>query len=260
MVPGLDAFRDWFEGFHGRHVIIGGTACNLIYASYGAPERATKDIDLVILADAFNREYFNRFVEFVEAGGYQHRTKDGRYELYRFERPADNAFPPKLELLSRRPEVLRGIETALGRLQTTDGPYSLSAILLDDDYYQLLEEGVETIDGLPVLGLHYLPVFKMHAWCNLSRDRQSGLNVHSDEINKHRSDVCKLCSLITPGTTVELAPSIREEITRFVEAQPWDDNMLRSWSLPINSEDMASVIRSIYLPEKTHARRGTQDS
>ena len=41
MVPGLNAFRDWFEGYHGRHVIIGGTACNLIYAQYGAPERAT---------------------------------------------------------------------------------------------------------------------------------------------------------------------------------------------------------------------------
>ena len=97
MVPGLNAFRDWFEGYHGRHVIIGGTACNLIYAQYGAPERATKDIDLVVLAEAFDRSYFERFVSFVRAGGYEHRTKSGRYELYRFERPANKDFPPKIE-------------------------------------------------------------------------------------------------------------------------------------------------------------------
>lgn len=61
MVPGLSVFRDWFENYHGRHVIIGGTACNLVYAQYGAPERATKDIDLIVLAEAFDRAYFDRF-------------------------------------------------------------------------------------------------------------------------------------------------------------------------------------------------------
>lgn len=247
MVPGLNVFREWFEDYHGGHVIIGGTACNLVYAQYGAPERATKDIDLVILAEAFNRAYFDRFVSFVRAGGYDHRTKDGRYELYRFERPTDASFPYKIELLGRRPEVLDGMETALGRFRTTDDTYSLSAILLDDDYYQLLENGIEVIDGLPVLGLRYLPVFKMHAWANLSRDRAAGLAVHSDEINKHRSDVCKLCSLFGPGETVELPEPVREEVARFVEARPWDDNMLRGWRLPVDSEGMANIIKSIYL-------------
>lgn len=31
-----------------------------------------------------------------------------------------------------------------------EGYYSLSAILLDNNYYQLLEDGTEVIDGLPV--------------------------------------------------------------------------------------------------------------
>ena len=129
----MNVFRDWFENYHGRHVIIGGTACNLVYAQYGTPERATKDIDLIVLAEAFDRAYFDRFVMFVHAGGYEHRTKDGRYQLFRFEKPRNADFPPKIELLSRRPEVLDGEETALGRFRITDGDYSLSAILLDDD-------------------------------------------------------------------------------------------------------------------------------
>ena len=241
MVPGLNAFRDWFEGYHGRHVIIGGTACNLIYAQYGAPERATKDIDLVVLAEAFDRSYFERFTSFVRTGGYEHRTKSGRYELYRFERPTNKDFPPKIELLSRRPDALEGIDTALGRFSTTDDNYSLSAILLDDDYYQLLEDGTEIIDGLPVLGLRYLPVFKMHAWANLRRDRASGRTVHSDDINKHRS------ALFSPGEKVELPDSVRDEVAHFVEEQPWDNNMLRGWRLTVDSDGMADVIRSIYL-------------
>lgn len=247
MVPGLNTFREWFDGYHGRHVIIGGTACNLIYAQYGAPERATKDIDLVVLAEAFDRAYYERFVSFVRTAGYDHLTKDGRYQLYRFERPADTSFPPKIELLSKRPEILEDVETTLGRFRTTNDSYSLSAILLDDDYYQLLERGVETINGLPVLGLRYLPVFKMHAWANLSRDKAAGLTVHSDEIKKHRSDVCKLCSLFGPDVKIELPGPVREEVAHFVEARPWDDNMLKEWHLPIDSQSMADLIRSIYL-------------
>ncbi len=111
------------------------------------------------------------------------RLGSGTYTMvYRFERPANKDFPPKIELLSRRPDALEGIDTALGRFSTMDDNYSLSAILLDDDYYQLLGDGTEIIDGLPVLGLRYLPVFKMHAWANLMRDRASGRTVHSDEI------------------------------------------------------------------------------
>ena len=100
-------------------MIIGGTACNLVYAQHGVPERATKDIDLVVLAEAFDRAYFDRFVTFVRAGGYEHRTKDGRCQLFRFERPRDAGFPPKIELLVRRPELLDGAETE--RVATEEG-------------------------------------------------------------------------------------------------------------------------------------------
>lgn len=48
MVQGIETFKQWFESYSTRFVIIGGTACNLIYAEYGAPERATHDIDMVL--------------------------------------------------------------------------------------------------------------------------------------------------------------------------------------------------------------------
>ena len=205
MVLGLERFKSWFDGYSGRYVIIGGTACNLFYAEYGAPERATHDIDMVIVAEAFDRAFYERFVEFVKAGGYQHRGKDQKYVLYRFESPADPSFPPKIEILSRRPEYLVGIETDLGRFRTVDAAGSLSAILLDDEYYDLLEGGITEVDGLPVLSLEFLPVFKIHAWANLSDDKASGKRrVSSDEVNKHRRDVLRLCALFEPGVRIVL--------------------------------------------------------
>ncbi len=247
MVPGLNTFKKWFEGYSTRYVIIGGTACNLIFAEYGAPERATHDIDMVIVAEAFDQAFYRRFIEFVEAAGYRHKNKARGYELYRFESPSDSSFPQKIELLSRRPENLQGIESDLGRFQTVDATGSLSAIFLDNEYYDLMEKGIVEIDGLPVLSLDYLPVFKIHAWVNLSDDKALGKRVSSDEINKHRRDVLRLCALFNPGTHIDLPNSIKAEVKRFVSEQPWDNNMMRNLKLAISADEMADIIRLVYL-------------
>ena len=247
MVPGLDTFKNWFEGYSGRYVIIGGTACNLIFAEYGAPERATHDIDMVIVAEVFDQAFYRRFVEFVKEAGYRHKNKAMGYELYRFESPADSNFPQKIELLSRRPGNLQGIETDLGRFQTIDASGSLSAILLDDEYYELIERGIVEINGLPVLSLNYLPIFKIHAWANLSDDKASGKRISSDEINKHRRDVLRLCALFNPGTHIDLPNSIKVEVSRFVAEQPWDNNMMRNLKLAVSADEMADIIQAVYL-------------
>lgn len=247
MVRGLDVFRDWFEEFPSRYVVIGGTACNLILAKYGAPERATHDIDMVVVAESFDEAFYRRFVSFVKEGGYRHKGKADKYILYRFEQPSNASFPPKIELLSKRPDHLAGIETDLGRFQTIDATGSLSAILLDDAYYDLLDRGIEVVEGIPVLGLHYLPLFKIHAWANLIDDKAAGKAVRSDEINKHRRDVLRLCALFEPGTEIAVPSSIVSEVKRFVTERPWDDNMMRNLGLRISADEMANLIESSYV-------------
>lgn len=250
MVHGLETFREWFSDYPTRYVVIGGTACNLILAQYGAPERATHDIDMVIVAESFDKAFYERFVAFIRQGGYQHKGKANKYVLYRFNKPNNESFPPKIELLSKRPEHLAGIETDLGRFQTIDASGSLSAILLDDSYYDLLDRGIEIIEDIPVLGLYYLPVFKIHAWTNLSHDKAAGRNVHSDEINKHRRDVLRLCSLFEPGAKITLPANIITEIENFVEIRPWDDNMMRNLGLRISANEMADLILGSYIRDE----------
>ena len=216
-------------------------------AQYGAPERATHDIDMVIVAESFDDAFYRRFVSFIEEGGYRHKGKADRYVLYRFEHPSNESFPPKIELLSKRPDHLAGIETDLGRFQNLDATGSLSAILLDDAYYDLLDRGIEVVEGIPVLGLHYLPVFKIHAWANLSDEKAAGRAIHSDEINKHRRDVLRLCALFEPGTEVPLPSGIVAEVHRFVRERPWDDNMMRNLGLRISADQMADLIEASYV-------------
>lgn len=98
-----------------------------------------------------------------------------------------------------------------------------------------------------MLSLHYLPVFKIHAWANLSNDKAAGKRVSNDEIGKHRRDVLRLCALFEPDTHIDLADSIKSEIERFVSEKPWDENMMRNLKLKITADDMVEIIRSAYL-------------
>ena len=54
MVRGIDSFRDWFQGYEDQYAIIGGTACDLLMTDEGLDFRATKDIDLVLIVEAFD--------------------------------------------------------------------------------------------------------------------------------------------------------------------------------------------------------------
>ena len=57
---------------------------------------------------------------------------------------------------------------------------SLSAILLDDDYYEFLKQGKVTVDGVTVLDAAYLIPFKAKAWMNLTDRKAAGEHVDID--------------------------------------------------------------------------------
>lgn len=41
----------------------------------GAPFRATKDLDMVLIIEALDTSFVNTFWQFIEDGGYEHREK-----------------------------------------------------------------------------------------------------------------------------------------------------------------------------------------
>lgn len=64
--------------------------------------------------------------------------------------PEDITFPKMIELFCRKDFELRNAK-GISPVHFDDEVSSLSAILLDDDYYQALVDGKAIIDGLSVL-------------------------------------------------------------------------------------------------------------
>jgi hypothetical protein len=132
--------------------------------------RATKDIDLVLILEAMTPDFGTRFCNYIVEGQYQHCNKStGVPQFYRFSQPKSNDFPAMIELFSRRSDAIQLPDDAvLTPLPIDEDISSLSAILLDDDYYTFLRSGKVIIDGVTVLGPAYLIPFKAKAWLDLS--------------------------------------------------------------------------------------------
>ena len=250
MVRGLDVFRKHFTGFEDRFVLIGGVACDLAMEQAGLEFRATKDFDIVLCIEALDAEFVNRFWDFIEAGGYQQREKsDGKQEYYRFIKPAESTYPEMLELFSRTPLEFDIPESShLTPIPVDQEIDSLSAILLDTDYYECIQQGRQMIDGIPVLGVEYILPFKAKAWLENTKRKQEGGKVDSRDIRKHRNDVFRLFPLLVPGQRVEISEAIRQDMSQFIEAMPNEDGLIIT-DLGIRNaplEAVLSTLSSIY--------------
>jgi len=252
MIPCIDIWRERFAEDSDCYVVIGGAARELIYADRGVWEdTTTKDLDVVLIAEALDAGFVSRFMSFVREGAYSHVTKSGDTQMFRFSLPSDDSFPQQVELLCRRPEYMRGVEASIGKVSVDDAEYSLSAILLDDDYYGLLASGVAVTKryGIPTLAQEYLPVFKMRAFDDLQTRRKRGEVVHSGEIGKHRRDVMRLMAIMPDGVKVELPDQVRREVERFLQlVEEPGKSYMRSIGLGgVSFADIEHRIREVYL-------------
>ena len=220
MVTGVDRFRDHFAGHDHQYVLIGGAACELLMEEVGLAFRATKDLDIVLIVEALDPAFSERFWMFVEEGGYEIRERsEGERILYRFQKPAKLDYPAMLELFSRNPEGLVLAEgSAFTPLPIGDEAASLSAILLDEDYYAFLKAMVREVGGIPVLGEAAIIPFKARAWIDLGQRRDAGDRVDEKDVKKHRNDVARLLQLLPADARYDVPDKVRADMSVFVAA------------------------------------------
>lgn len=247
MVKGLDKFREYFADFSEQYVLIGGAACDISFEEGGADFRATKDLDIVLVVEALTKEFGQRFWEFVRNGGYQHRARsNGSPQFYRFEKPENKEFPKMIELFARTDAVLYP-DAALIPLHIDDAVSSLSAILLNQEYYQLLMRGRKVIDGVSVLSASYLIPFKAKAWLDLNDKRNAGMHVDSRDIKKHRNDVLRIAAELLLEDKVELPETVKEDMLLFTKSIQDDSLDLKTLGLPnVKLKDLIELLREIY--------------
>jgi hypothetical protein len=245
MIPGLDTFKAFFEGYEEHYTLIGGVACYLSMKDAGLNFRATKDLDIVLCTEALDAEFAQKFWDFVKAGEYEHQEKStGDRQFYRFTKPGNKDYPVMLELFSRKPEdVLLEGEADLTPIPVDEEVSSLSAILLDDGYYQCIQEGKEILDGVSILKVEYIIPFKMKAWSDLNERKESGEKVDSKNIKKHKNDVLKISQLLSPAQRVEVSDSIKDDMRAFIAGI--SDNIIDMKSLGLTELTLVQITDSI---------------
>ena len=191
MVRGVEKFKEYFRDYTGQYTFIGGTACDIILGNLGEEFRATKDLDMVLILEELSEEFANTFINFVEDGGYEHIDKGtGENQFFRFTKPQDKAFPYMIELFSERPDYMSTLMTRLGPLHISDDVVSLSAILLDDEYYELLKSGIVEVGEVSVLDLVHIILFKVKAWLDLSERKEKGEHIDSKTLRNIKMIFC----------------------------------------------------------------------
>lgn len=215
---GLETFRRFFAGFADQYVLIGGTANYLALAAAGVDARATKDLDIVLLAEALTPEFGLAFWDFVEAGAYALRQEsEAPRRFYRFTKPENPDFPEMLELFSRIPDGLAYAQPGmLTPIPFDESVASLSAILLDEDYYALLRTGAVRAEGLSWVDETVLIPLKMRAWLDLSARRAAGEAIDERNVRKHLNDVLRLSRILPLDARVALPDSMRADVAQFL--------------------------------------------
>jgi hypothetical protein len=198
------------------------------------------------------------FWSFIEAGGYEIRqaSDTGKPVFYRFQKPADPRFPSMLELFCRAPEGIRLAEGQhLTPIPIDDAAASLSAILLEEAYYDFILTGRRERDGLPWVGEDRLIPLKASAWLDL-RDRQTnGEPVDTRDVRKHANDVLRLAQLLAPADRIDLAPRVAQDLNRFLDGIEVDRS-IDPRSIGIKTS-VAEVVERIALAYGLRRRRET---
>ena len=127
---------------------------------------------------------------------------------------------------------------------------SLSAILLDEDYYNFLRSGRVQVSGITILDVPYLIPFKAKAWLDLTQRRAQGEQVDSRNIRKHKNDVFRLSELLDQKIEPpdKVSDAIKADMQEFINCMVDEEVNLKQLDIRDKSkEQILDELRQIYL-------------
>ena len=241
MVRGLATFKNHFAEYRDQYVLIGGAASAELMEQSGLPFRGTRDLDVVLIVEAMTNEFVQAFWDFIENGRYDVRShSQSERKYYRFENPEDEIYPECLELFSRIPDNIRF--EGHGRftpIPLDDDLSSLSAILLDDNYYPLILNGRDDLDGLSCLKVEYIIILKAKAWLDLHQRKAD-----SRKVNRQKNDVIRLFPLLNPSMRIDIPEAIQDDLKEYLKAIA-EDKTINLKDLGISQFGITEIVKSI---------------
>ena len=251
MIKGLDVFKEFFRDYQDQYVLIGGAACDIVFQEADLAFRATKDLDIVLIVEALTPEFGRRFWDFIRAGGYENRAKsNGSPQFFRFDKPKTPDFPYMIELFARSESVFDNETHGCRPLHLGEEISSLSAILLNSDYYQLLLTGKTVLSDVTVLPHTYLILFKAKAWLNLTERKAAGQHIDEKDIRKHKNDVARLAVLLTGNENCTVPSGVYNDMTLFIDVFENEPPDIKALGISgVTGKDITDLLRKIYITE-----------
>ncbi len=219
MVVGLEKFSDYFIEHQDCYLIIGGTACDIIIEEIGFTPRATDDIDVILIVEAFTPEFVKRFWDFIKEGNYTIQQKDiEKRNCYRFKDPRTENFPVQIELFCKVPDIIDINDGAhLTPIPTEEGLSSLSAILLNEAYYNYTKENSEFKNNIHFAPPHTLICLKAFAFLDNTERKKAGQEVRTVNILKHKYDIFRMVFILSPNDVFETPEIIKADLQKFAD-------------------------------------------
>ncbi|NQU38997.1 MAG: hypothetical protein HQ523_03505 [Lentisphaerae bacterium] len=124
---------------------------------------------------------------------------------------------------------------------------SLSAILLDENYYNLILEHRRLSDGIWMADATALIPLKARAWIDLSGRQERGELVDTAKITEHRNDVFSLATTLRDVLRPRLPEAIQADLGTFLDSFP-DDHA--EWPAVLGS--IRQTIGGRFTPQELH--------
>ena len=252
-VRGVERFADAMSNCEGSYVLIGGGACSVLFDSEGDSFRATEDLDVVVIVDRNCIEFATALWAFIKSVGYEiGKTADGKCTYYRFRMPEGSRraldYPGQIELFARHPDFTLEDETSEVAPLSFDGAISsLSAIILDDGYYEFIRDSATNIGGITLLdALHIIPL-KMRAHIDINRSYEEGRHCNDIDRRKHRSDVAQLAGLLSSSARLKLTGQMRVDAEDFLTDFTSYVNRQTNRKERARLQDTLSFLEKVYL-------------
>lgn len=246
MIRGFESFRRQFASYPDCYTIIGGAACDILMAEENLSFRATRDIDMILILEAREKEFAEVFWDYIRTGEYRCGWKNSNEaHYYRFTEPKAG-YPVQIELFSRHPDYDLQPGNGIVPIHIDDNVSSLSAILLDDEYYHFMMQGRRIVEDVPVLDTVYLIPFKMFAWLNLCDQKARGEHVNEHDMKKHKYDVFRLLQIVETGTHLETTGHVQETIRNFLGKIQNENLRLEQIGIQFDQNEGIGMIRDIY--------------
>lgn len=246
MVNGMEFFRKKFRDYPDCYTVIGGTACDILMTQADMPFRATKDIDMILILEDRYREFASVFWEFIREGGYRCGWKNSEcVHFYRFTEPK-SGYPAQIELFSRKPDYHLEINDGIIPIHIQEDVSSLSAILLNEDFYRFMLAGRRQVDGISVLDASYLIPFKMFAWIDLTDRKARGEHVNERDLKKHKNDVFRLLEIVPNDAVVPVSGMVSDCVCIFLDRIQSEEISLSQLGLSMEKDEAIALLKAIY--------------